>query len=445
MKKLLFVAAAAGVALIFSCNDSSKETAFKSINDSVILNKCEYHLTDIVVGNIFSPPVASRVYSYCTLAYYEALRQQQRSSPSITSLLKGFPDMPKPDTYGTCNFTVAAVHAFFSAALQVTFSESDIQIIETDLLAPYKASINAAVFDSSLSFGKAVADSVMKRSKSDNYKQTRSMPRYSVLAESSKWQQTPPDYMDAIEPYWGLMKPMFLDSAQQFKPVSPTPYSDNKESDFYKQMMEVYNTSKNLTAEQDSIAHFWDDNAFVVEHSGHMMFATKKTTPGGHWLGITSQLCSNNNLNNIQRAQAFTLVSVAMYDAFISCWDEKYRSVYPRPVTVIKHMVDENWEPVLQTPPFPEYTSGHSVLSNSVAKTLIQIFGDKQAFTDTTEMEFQGLKRSFTSIQGAADEACISRLYGGIHFRPAIEEGKKQGQAIGDFFAEKVITKILVK
>jgi hypothetical protein len=129
---------------------------------------------------------------------------------------------------------------------------------------------------------------------------------------------------------------------------------------------------------------------------------------------------------------------VAMYEAFISCWDEKYRSEYIRPVTVINENADKNWQPLLQTPPFPEYTSGHSVVSSSVSTVLTELFGENFAFTDDYELPYIGIKRSFPSFIKASEEACISRLYGGIHFRSAIENGRTQGRALGAYILKKV-------
>ena len=262
------------------------------------------------------------------------------------------------------------------------------------------------------------------------------MPRYSVFKETGKWQQTPPDYADAVEPYWNLIKPMLLDSASQFKPAPPPPYDLDKNSQYYKELMETYTVSKQLTPLQDTIAHYWDDNPFVTEHQGHLMFANKKTTPGGHWMGIISILCKQTNADDVKTAKVYALTSCAIFDGFISCWDEKYRSRMVRPITVIRENLESEWNALLQTPPFPEYTSGHSVITASAATVLTNLLGENLAFHDTTELEYLGMQRSFSSIHQAADEAGISRLYGGIHYRSAIEEGKKQGQQVGRLYMQ---------
>ena len=171
------------------------------------------------------------------------------------------------------------------------------------------------------------------------------------------------------------------------------------------------------------------------------MFATKKITPGGHWIGITKIATKKSNSSFDETVNAYTHVSVALFDGFISCWDEKWRSLVVRPETLINQYIDEQWVPLLQTPPFPEYTSGHSVISRAAAVILTNLYGDDFGFLDTTEMEYGLPARSFNSFYHASEEAAVSRLYGGIHYRMAIDEGVTQGQKVGEFIVQKMQTK----
>lgn len=168
------------------------------------------------------------------------------------------------------------------------------------------------------------------------------------------------------------------------------------------------------------------------------MFATKKITPGAHWIGITKIACKKSNYNFDDTVYAYAKTSVAIADAFISCWDEKYRSNLIRPETLINQYIDENWKPVLQTPPFPEYVSGHSVASGAAAIALTDIFGDDYAFEDDTELTYGLPIRKFASFNQAASEAAISRMYGGIHYRAAVEIGVKQGRDLGKYVVENL-------
>jgi len=193
-----------------------------------------------------------------------------------------------------------------------------------------------------------------------------------------------------------------------------------------------------LTEEQRVIANFWDCNPFKMNVNGHLMFATRKISPGGHWINITSAACQKAKADVVKSLQAYAWTSVVIADAFISCWDEKYRSNAIRPETYINQYISQDWMPLLQTPPFPEYTSGHSVVSACAAVVLTRLFGDHFSFTDSTEVEFGLPPRSFTSFQHAAEEAAISRFYGGIHFKPAIEYGLDEGRKIGEFVAGRM-------
>ena len=286
-----------------------------------------------------------------------------------------------------------------------------------------------------------VADHVLEWADKDNYKQTRTFPKYTVQSEVDAWKPTPPDYMEGIEPHWNKIRPFVIDSATQFVPAPPTPYDMDKNSQFYKELMEVYETGINLDEEQEAIAQFWDCNPYVSHHAGHAMFATKKITPGGHWMGITAIATRKSGSSFVETVEAYAKVSIALADAFISCWDEKWRSILIRPETVINQFIDEEWAPLLQTPPFPEYTSGHSVISTAAAVTLTNHFGEKFSFLDTTEVEFGLPPRSFNSFMDASAEAAISRLYGGIHYMPAIDNGVTQGKDVGNFIVNNLQTR----
>jgi hypothetical protein len=419
------------LSIFYGCKEHKKIL----IDSSNLQSNCVKNLTEVIVQDIFSPPVSSRIYAYCNLAYYEAIKYNDTSSNSLTKQLNGF-SIAQLNISPKTDFDAAAVIAFFTTAKALVFSKDSINEKLKIYTAIFKNNLDNETFNNSILFAQFISDNILKRASDDNYKLTRGMPRYSVYNNNEQWQQTPPDYFDAIEPNWKLIKPLLLDSAGQYKPIASPTYSTNKTSEFYKEMLAVYTKNKNLTATEDTIAHFWDDNPFVTNHKGHFTFATKKTTPVGHWMGIIGIL--SNKKNAIETAKLYASTSVVIFDAFISCWKEKYESKKIRPITAIRSIIDDKWEPLLQTPPFPEYTSGHSVISSAAAIVIENIIGNKIAFTDTTEKQYLGLVRNFSSITDAANEAGISRFYGGIHFLTAITEGKKQGAFIGNYFNTKI-------
>lgn len=400
-------------------------------------------LTDVIVHDIFSPPVASRIYVYPNIAAYEVLINEHPEFLSLQGQLKGLDNVPEPNEDTKIDFDIAAVHAFNIVGKALIFSENKIDEHTEGLFTQIKneSGVPESIFNSSLAYGEEVAQHILSWADKDNYKQTRTFPKYTIQDDPDLWKPTPPDYMEGIEPHWNKIRPFVIDSAEQFVPEPPTPFSTEKESKFFQETMEVYETSVNLTGEEEEIAKFWDCNPYVSTHKGHAMFATKKITPGGHWIGITSIVTKQDSLNLMETVEAYTRVSIALADAFISCWDEKWRSIVIRPETVINQHIDEEWVPLLQTPPFPEYTSGHSVISTAAAVVLTDLLGESYFFIDTVELEYGLPARSFNSFNDASSEAAISRLYGGIHYMPAIENGVEQGKAVGNFIVSNLSTR----
>lgn len=400
-------------------------------------------VTDVIVYDIFSPPVASRIYAYSSIAAYEALQYGYPEYQTMAGQLRELEGVPLPEANKEYCFSLASVHALLTTGRHFIFSEDKMEAFQTEIYQEFKdLGVPQDIYDRSMAYGEAVAKHIIAWSDGDNYKQTRTYPKFTITEESGRWQPTPPDYMDGIEPHWNKIRPFIIDSATQFIPVPPTEFDVRKGSPFYEEVMEVYEAVNNLDDERKAIAEFWDCNPYVSHHQGHVMFATKKVTPGGHWIGITKITCTKAQADIMQTAETYARVSIALADAFISCWDEKYRSNLIRPETVINEHIDEQWVPLLQTPPFPEYTSGHSVISTSAAVTLTDLFGDSFSFIDSTELEYGLPPREFDSFLDASSEAAISRLYGGIHYMPAIDNGVAQGKKVGNYVVANLKTRV---
>ena len=403
------------------------------------LHRAQRALTSVIVHDIFSPPVSSRIYVYAHIAGYETFIQKSDAYKSLNGQIKNFPAIPKAGKNVSLN--LAGVYAFLLTGKSLIFSEKLLEDSIQRIVKSYKKKLPAKVFEASLTYGKTVSDLILNWAKQDRYGETRKLRRYTFLKEEGKWTPTPPAYMAAIEPNWKLIRTLTLDSAAQCKPAPATSFSKEKGSTFHTLASDVYNTVKNLTPEQQAIANFWDCNPFAVNVHGHINYATKKLSPGGHWLSIAGIASQKVNADITKTSAAYTLTSIALFDAFISCWDEKYRSNLIRPETYINAYIDEMWKPLLQTPPFPEYPSGHSVISTASATVLSNFFGNAFQFVDTSEIEYGYPARAFDSFTQACNEAAISRLYGGIHFRPAIEEGQLQGKKVGEMVLRKISLK----
>ncbi|MGV3586426.1 MAG: vanadium-dependent haloperoxidase [Adhaeribacter sp.] len=398
-------------------------------------------LTAVIVHDIFSPPVASRIYAYPHIAAYEILVNDYPGYQSLAGQLNGFKGIPQPAKDSAYCFPLASLNAFLTVGRNLTFSGDKLDKHEADLYAKYlEMGVPQEVYDRSMRYGQTVAKAIMAYANEDGYKQTRGF-RHQVTKKPGHWVPTPPAYMDAIEPNWFKIRPFVMDSCNQFPPAVPVAFNPAKNSGFYQEMVQVYETTTKLTEEQRKIASFWDCNPFVMHVTGHVMYATKKITPGGHWLGITGIATRQANADLMQTLEAYTRVTLSLADGFISCWDEKYRSDRIRPETAINEHLDKNWVPLLQTPPFPEYPSGHSVISNAAAVVLTDLFGPTFEYIDSTEVAYGLPPRSFKSFKAAADEAAISRLYGGIHFMSAIENGAVEGTQVGNYLVAKLKTR----
>ncbi|MFK7812745.1 MAG: vanadium-dependent haloperoxidase [Maribacter sp.] len=432
MKKIIILVSA--IILCYSCTKKVEPISISSEDLHASVDK----VTEIMIHDIFSPPVASRIFAYPNIAAYEIIALKNSAYLTLADQLTDFTSIPRPNESKPINHEVAAMVAHMELSKRLIFSEDKMEMLRDSLYGVWGTK-NPVLFNDSKAYGLEVADHVGEWMNKDNYNQTRTMPKFTVDTDDpTRWQPTPPAYIEAIEPHWNKQRPFVIDSAAQFKPVPPPPFSLEKDSDFYAELMEVYDISNQITekgddSEEIQIAQFWDCNPYVSVTRGHLMFATKKISPGAHWMGIAKIASRKTNSDFDKTLYAYTKASIAMADAFISCWDEKYRSNLIRPETLINEHIDENWIPVLQTPPFPEYSSGHSVVSGAASTVLTEVFGEDFSFDDDTEVAYGLPVRSFTSFEKAADEAAISRMYGGIHYRAAVEIGVKQGRDLGKF------------
>lgn len=397
-----------------------------------------FAITMVMIHDVVNPPAASRFYSYCLLGAHAIVSQKNPDIITPKKLIRHFPALAV-SLPATCNHQIAALYCILETGRLILPSGYMLEDEQKKLLGQLKKEgYTETVIQSSVRVGQEVAKAILTYAADDNYRNLSSRLRYRPIRKDGYWYPTPPGYIEAIEPHWRIIRPMLIDSCNQFVPNPPTAYSLDSTSRFHKLVDEVYQTSRNLTSEQRLIASYWDCNPFAINTAGHMAIGFKKISPGGHWINITSQVTKQANIPFDNAIAVHSLIALTLMDAFISCWDEKYRSNRIRPETVINRYVDVRWQPLLQTPPFPEFPSGHSVISTAVAEVLTYLLGDNFRFTDTTEEIFDLPSRTFSSFKQAAAEASISRLYGGIHYRDGIEDGQRQGQAIGQFVIEKI-------
>lgn len=398
-------------------------------------------LSDVIIADIFTPPVASRIYAYTNVAAYEAVRFQDPKYKSLTNQLNELKAGPQPQPDLEYYLPLSGIVAFITVARELVWNVERIDSMEDQYLNRIrKVGINKDIYSRSVAFGRQVGKHILEWARQDGYNRRTANANYTVLNDPSRWQPTPPNYMEAIEPHWNTIRPFVLDSANQFNPGPPTAFDTIPSSTFYRETREVYDVVNNLDEERLAIAKFWDCNPNISFTQGHVMYYKQQISPGGHWVHITAQVLEATQATTLEAADTFAKVCVTIADAFISCWDEKYRSNLTRPETYINKYIDSDWKPILQTPAFPEHTSGHSVASTSAATVLTSLYGDEFTFIDSTEVPFGLPARHFRSFYEASNEAAVSRLYGGIHYRPAIEKGIQQGRSVGRYVINKIST-----
>lgn len=401
------------------------------------ITKVVQKMTDIMVHDVTNPPLAARFFSYACLAGYEIVAQHDTAFHPMKEKLNDYPAIETPQISGEYSYQLSAVLAMMETAKKMQPSGKLLDEFEKKWLDSCQNNgFSEEIIKNSLLYAQQVSKQILAYAKADRYNQISNYPRYTPKNQDGSWYPTPPGYFAPVEPYFNTVRPFTLDSAAQFKPVPPIAFSKEKNSEFYGLMQAVY--EEKLPENHQVIAAFWDCNPFALQDNGHLMVGLKKISPGAHWMGIAGIACLQSKASFQKTMQVHTAVAVGLMDGFICCWDEKYRSNRIRPETAIRKYIDPTWKPFLQTPPFPEYLSGHSTISATAAVVLTHFFGPTFVYEDTVEERFGLKSRHFNSFKEAAAEAGISRFYGGIHFMDAIENGQKQGLLVG----EQVLSRI---
>ncbi len=396
--------------------------------DASHVEQANLRLIEITMEDVFSPPLASRIFCYPNLAAYEVYNHKEGHSFFNENIKPG--TIILGDTTGV-DFSIASLYAFSLTAKKLVFSEYMLDTLVRKLhTAALSKGQSEEVWKKSCAYGASVSQSIIKWIGEDNYAKVKSDDQYSIKQSDSSWVLTPPNYEQALEPNWKKMRPVFLTEKGAFRPKARPVFSTKKNSPFFTAALEVYTLSKNKKKEDSDIALYWDCNPNEFNDSGHNTHFKHKISPPGHWVNITKTLCQSKKLNFKETLKTFATVTSAMYDCLIICWDTKYKEELIRPVTYINKYIDKTWLPLIQTPPFPEYTSGHSTVSGS-ASSILELTFPNTPFTDSTEVQFDLIPRTFKSVDVAGQQASYSRLYGGIHYRFGVENGFDNGQKIG--------------
>lgn len=380
----------------------------------------------------YSPPVASRAFAYIGVAAHEAVATANPALASLAGQLHGLNPVPAREAgehdeacvlHGVCGALADALFANTGPTGQRAVGRMG------EIMGKTAADgIAGEIAERSVAYGAAVAAHILDWAASDGGAVIENMGfplEYTPGTDPQDWVPTSlvQQQQAPLLPEWGKVRTFAMPMGTTC-PVPPPPaYSEDLTSPFGIAAKEVYDTVNNLTDDQRLSARFWSDDPML------------SSTPPGHWIAIMVALAEEHSLPTDRVVEGFALLGVAMADAFIACWASKYEFNLLRPVTYIRRVIDPKWEPLLNTPPFPEYPSGHSTVSGAAAVVLTRLFGEDFAFDDPTHEPEALPIRHFPSFWEAAHDAAMSRMYGGIHYRFASENGLEQGRCVGAYAA----------
>ena len=381
----------------------------------------------------YTPPVASRAFAYVGVTAFEVVAIDDPELTSLAGQLNDLTVFPVPQD-GVSYDRAVMMHTALGRVVADLFTNTGptgqraLTSVTDHLRTEITADLPADVVSASEELGAQIAAHIMAWAAADGGAIVENMgfpAGYTLSTAPGHWaptnlirlQQTP------LLPNWGNNRPFAMPAGTACPLPAPMDYSKDPGSAYYAQAQEVVDIKAALTPEQTEIARFWTDDAML------------SMTPPGHWVAIVMQVMDRDGAPLDIQVEVLARLSVAMADGFIGCWQAKFEFDAIRPITYIRAVFDPKWDPLLNTPPFPEYPSGHSVQSAAAATVLTAYFGEGFAFDDATGADDGLSARTFSSFWAAADEAALSRLYGGIHFRAAIEQGLMQGRCIGAYAA----------
>ncbi|WP_225028057.1 vanadium-dependent haloperoxidase [Xinfangfangia pollutisoli] len=379
----------------------------------------------------YSPPVAARAFAYTGIIAHEAQVGGPGGGVTLAGQVNELTALPARDP-GLAYDEAIVLNAALTEAVDAFFfntgptGQRAMEAMDKALSAQLAEGVDPQVLRRSVDHGQAVARHIIAWSDGDGGAVIDNMgfpetwvltpgPAHWVPTSTVALQQKP------LLPYWGNLRPFALPDGATCGLPPPPDYSEDPGSDFYREAKEVYDAVNALTPEQTAIARFWSDDPML------------SPTPPGHWISIAMTELQIEGADGPRWGAVMARLGITLADSFIGCWHTKFEYDLVRPVTYINRVIDPNWQPILITPPFPEYPSGHSTQSGAAAEVLAAVFGADHAFVDGTHLDDGIPERAFASFQAAAEEAAISRLYGGIHFRAAIERGLTQGACIGAY------------
>ncbi len=428
------------VYIFLGCKDNSKvdfintkSTPAKNYSTDFLIEWWEIIYKHVAYQRV-KPPVASRIYAYIGIAAYESCVPGMKEYNSFEGQLTDLANLPRPEKNLEYDWPTIAIFSMYLCTDEllkrfIHSSETDFIELRDKQLKSREKIINQEVFNRSFEYGKSLAEALVHWIGQDNFDDTRYGSFYKIPSRNNSpqlWEPTD-ETSEPCEPNWASLRPFFLESGEQCHVELPVEFSKEENSEFRKYVNEILEYDKNLTEDQRDIAFFWADDP------------GETSTPAGHWTYIMNYAIKQENINLEEAVSTYALVGVGIADAFIASWYTKYKVNLVRPKTYIQEFMDmPDWEPLIETPPFPEFASGHSVVSTVAAELLTEIFGETYSLIDSTHVSIGLAPRKINTFRDAAMEASLSRVYGGLHYMFAIDKGIEQGLCVKKSIVEKI-------
>lgn len=387
-----------------------------------------------------SAPAAARIYGYAGVTIYESLIPGMPNNRSLAFQVNNMPELPYWDTAAVYDWLSTADGALSTVLKGLLYDASQETLSRFDALRQTHAEVRTAavgeaVVNRSLDYGDQLGVALLDWISSDGFKGAHAAARSYALPTAADLGLTPEsDYLyvqtnpdvPLAEPLFGTVRTLGVQDRYQCIVQNNLPFSTDENSAFYQQAYEVFQVGNTLTPEQRAIAEFWIDTP------------GQSSTPAGHWVSIANQVITQLDLPLDRAAMVYGMLGLVLEDSFITGFGIKYETLLIRPVTYINRFISQRWAPYLTTPQFPEYPSNHSVVSAAAADMLTNLVGIVP-FTDHTNEDRLHEVRTYMTFEEAADEAAISRLYGGIHYRTSIENGKRIGRCIAAATLDRIV------
>ena len=430
------------LALLTSCPTATDEGNLFNANskkaadfDARFINEWFELVYHYVAYERVKPPLASRIYAYLGVGIYESVICGMPEYVTLEGQLKELKDLPRPDknleydwpTVLSSTLYLVSDELISQFLMSVT---DDFKNLRDRQFNERKEHVDGEVFKRSKDYGNQLSEALLAWIQVDNFDETRYNSFYQLpdrAGHPERWEPTS-SIQEACEPYWSTLRTFVMDDAKSCQPKMSVDFSTDTVSEFFKQVEEVLWFDRNMTEDQRQISLFWADDP------------GETATPPGHWTNIMNQISRKENLTLDKAAEMYVWVGIGIAESFLSTWYTKYDVNLVRPKTYIQEFLDlPYWEPLVETPPFPEYTSAHSSVSMCAAELLTDLYGENYKFTDSTHLKIGLAPRSFNNFKQAAVEAGMSRLYGGIHYRFSIDDGLEQGTCLSEIIKERVV------